>query len=74
MASSNLSKRLKPSLCLGKDIHEYRHAVTESVNLSKEGDMNPTSESTKLEGVGGFREYIGVGKLKNKKAIITGGE
>ena len=36
--------------------------------------MNPSSEATKLEGKGGFREYTGVGKLRNKKALITGGE
>ncbi|KAH8914133.1 NAD(P)-binding protein [Atractiella rhizophila] len=39
-----------------------------------EKDMNPTSESSKLEGEGGFVEYQGVGKLKNKKVIITGGD
>ncbi|KAI5810040.1 hypothetical protein DFH27DRAFT_172238 [Peziza echinospora] len=36
--------------------------------------MQPTSESTKLEGKGGFREYKGVGKLKGKSVIITGGD
>lgn len=36
--------------------------------------MNPTSESTKLEGPGKFLEYTGVGKLRKKKVIITGGE
>jgi len=36
--------------------------------------MEPTSEATKLEGEGGFREYKGVGKLKSKKVIITGGD
>lgn len=36
--------------------------------------MGPTSESTKLEGENEFQEYKGVGKLKGKKAIITGGE
>ncbi|KAI9885349.1 MAG: hypothetical protein M1823_002858 [Watsoniomyces obsoletus] len=37
-------------------------------------DMNPTSEATKLEGEGSFVEYKGVGKLRNKKVIITGGD
>ena len=36
--------------------------------------MNPTSEATKLEGPGKFLEYTGVGKLRKKKVIITGGE
>ena len=36
--------------------------------------MEPTSESTKLEAPGGLREYTGVGKLRNKKALITGGD
>ncbi|RPA82991.1 NAD(P)-binding protein [Ascobolus immersus RN42] len=39
-----------------------------------ERDMAPTSESTKLEGKDGFKEYKGVGKLKGKKVIITGGD
>lgn len=39
-----------------------------------ERDMAPTSESTKLEGPDGLREYKGVGKLKGKKVIITGGD
>lgn len=36
--------------------------------------MKPTSESTALEGSEGFVEYVGSGKLKNKKVLITGGE
>ncbi|OQD87085.1 hypothetical protein PENANT_c006G09299 [Penicillium antarcticum] len=36
--------------------------------------MTLLSESTKLEGSGGFTEYSGSGKLKNKKALITSGE
>jgi len=36
--------------------------------------MKPTSESTKLEGSEGFVEYAAAGKLKGKKALITGGE
>lgn len=42
--------------------------------ISTEVDMNPTSEATKLEGPGKFYEYMGVGKLRNYKALITGGE
>jgi NAD(P)-dependent dehydrogenase (short-subunit alcohol dehydrogenase family) len=36
--------------------------------------MQPKSESTRLEGPDGLVEYKGAEKLKNKKAIITGGE
>ncbi|CAG8059619.1 unnamed protein product [Penicillium olsonii] len=36
--------------------------------------MAKPSESTKLEGLGGFYEYAGSGKLKDKKALITGGD
>jgi hypothetical protein len=36
--------------------------------------MKPPSESTKLEGDGHFDEYAPAGKLKGKKALITGGE
>lgn len=36
--------------------------------------MKPTSEATKLEGADGFVEYLAAGKLKRKKAFITGGE
>lgn len=36
--------------------------------------MIPPSESTKLEAAGAFVEYVGSGKLKDKKVLITGGE
>ena len=36
--------------------------------------MISPSESTKLEGLQGFSEYVGSGKLKGKNALITGGE
>lgn len=39
-----------------------------------EKDMKPTSEATKLEGREGFIEYRGNNKLKDMKAIITGGD
>jgi hypothetical protein len=32
------------------------------------------SESSKLEGEGDFVEYVGSGKLKGKKVLITGRE
>jgi len=39
-----------------------------------ERDMKPTSESTRLESSQGLVEYIAAGKLKGKKALITGGD
>jgi hypothetical protein len=36
--------------------------------------MQPASEATKLETPEGIKEYEGSGKLKGKKALITGGE
>lgn len=39
-----------------------------------EKDMAPTSEATKLEGSDSFVEYKGVGKLRGKKVLITGGD
>lgn len=39
-----------------------------------ESEMAPPSESTHLESSTGFVEYVGSGKLKDKKALITGGE
>lgn len=36
--------------------------------------MMPPSESTRLESEGEFIEYVGSGKLKDKKVLITGGE
>ncbi|OBT89096.1 hypothetical protein VE02_02003 [Pseudogymnoascus sp. 03VT05] len=36
--------------------------------------MKPTSESTALEGSEVFVEYVGSGKLKGKKVLITGGD
>ncbi|KAK2733451.1 hypothetical protein FQN57_002105 [Myotisia sp. PD_48] len=39
-----------------------------------EKHMQPSSEATKLEADEGFVEYEGHGRLKNKKALITGGD
>ncbi|GCB17699.1 uncharacterized oxidoreductase YhdF [Aspergillus awamori] len=39
-----------------------------------EKKMAPASEATKLESSGTFVEYVGSGKLKDKKALITGGD
>ncbi|KAF4266608.1 hypothetical protein CNMCM8057_000176 [Aspergillus fumigatus] len=39
-----------------------------------EKHMVPPSEATKLESKGHFVEYVGSGKLKDKKVLITGGD
>jgi len=39
-----------------------------------EKQMEPPSETTALEGKGGFKEYLAAGKLKGNKALITGGD
>lgn len=39
-----------------------------------EKKMEPSSESTKLEGAGQAYEYLAAGKLKGCKALITGGD
>lgn len=39
-----------------------------------EKHMKPASESTKLETSEGLVEYVGSGKLKDKKVLITGGD
>lgn len=36
--------------------------------------MEPVPFDTKLETASGPKEYTGVGKLRGKKALITGGE
>jgi hypothetical protein len=36
--------------------------------------MKPISEATLLEGRDGFVQYVGCNKLKDMKALITGGE
>ncbi|KOS39135.1 hypothetical protein ACN38_g10024 [Penicillium nordicum] len=39
-----------------------------------ESVMTQPSESTKLEGLHGFSEYTGSGKLQGKNALVTGGD
>lgn len=39
-----------------------------------EKNMKPPSESTRFEEGGRFVEYVGTGKLRDKKVLITGGE
>lgn len=36
--------------------------------------MSPASESKMLEGEGSFIDFVGSGRLKDKKVIVTGGE
>lgn len=50
-----------------KDTHDAKHSRLEK-------QMKPSSEATKLESSGTFVEYVGSGKLKDKKVLITGGE
>ena len=37
-------------------------------------EMQPDPIDTKLETASGPKDYIGVGKLRGKKALVTGGE
>lgn len=43
-------------------------------HLRLESKLAFPSESSKLEGEGAFVEYVGSGKLKGKKVLVTGGE
>ena len=52
--------------------HQFRSKMLTECRL--ESNMQPPSESTKFEGDGGFIEYKGADKLKDKKVLITGGE
>lgn len=53
----------------------YGFSYTELQNIySLEKNLQPPSESTKLEHADGFVEYVGSGKLKDKNVLITGGE
>jgi hypothetical protein len=47
---------------------------TKDMTIRLEKHMVPPSEATKLESKGHFVEYVGSGKLKDKKVLITGGE
>ncbi|EOO00809.1 putative glucose and ribitol dehydrogenase protein [Phaeoacremonium minimum UCRPA7] len=55
------------------DIIRVNHtAVLTEARLEK--DMNPSSETTALEGKTRHHEYLAAGKLKGNKAFITGGD
>ncbi|KAJ4135118.1 hypothetical protein NW768_004735 [Fusarium equiseti] len=59
----------------GKDGTFHPVPEAQAQNLpGTEKAMNPTSESTKLEGKDGFVEYRAANKLENAKALITGGD
>ncbi|KAL6922734.1 hypothetical protein FSST1_000008 [Fusarium sambucinum] len=59
----------------GKDGTFHPVPEAQAQNLpGTEKAMNPTSESTKLEGKNEFHEYRAANKLENAKAFITGGD
>jgi hypothetical protein len=80
--SSNLYLSLKLKISRGKidssSVHIEAFTTTKDIDTScrcrTEQAMKPTSESTRLEGSQGFVEYQAAGKLKDKTALITGGE
>lgn len=69
--SNNADKNSKDGKFTSENIGKQHQSGTET---GLERDMGPTSESTKLETPAGMKEYIGVGKLKGKTALITGGD
>lgn len=68
---NNAERNEKDGQFSTENIGQQHQSDTET---GKEKDMGPTSESTKLETPGGLKEYIAVGKLRGKTAIITGGD
>lgn len=56
----------------GKEAVKMGRSLIASTSL--EQNLEPKSESTKLEGAEGFVEYKAAGKLEGNKALITGGE
>lgn len=50
------------------------HAAQSQQKPGLEKKMAPPSEPTKLESCRGFVDYVGSGKLKDKKVIVTGGD
>ncbi|KAJ5601434.1 hypothetical protein N7510_010968 [Penicillium lagena] len=57
--------------------HGTFQAPSSAQSQSKPGlekDMLPSTESTKLESEGQFIEYLGSGKLKDEKVLLTGGD
>lgn len=69
--NNNAEKNTKDGQFTSDNINKQHQSETET---GLEKDMGPTSESTKLETPGGMKEYIGIGKLRGKSAIITGGD
>ncbi|RAK97782.1 oxidoreductase, short-chain dehydrogenase/reductase family [Aspergillus ibericus CBS 121593] len=60
---------------IGKEgVFQAPQAAQAQAKPGLEKKMAPASEATKLESSGTFIEYIGSGKLKDKKALITGGD
>ncbi|PYI01963.1 oxidoreductase [Aspergillus sclerotiicarbonarius CBS 121057] len=60
---------------MGKEgVFQPPQAAQAQAKPGLEKNMAPASEATKLESSGTFVEYVGSGKLKDKKALITGGD
>lgn len=74
MVPSSLHPQHNHRINRGEDISHPRRVLSLKQWSRLESIMTNPSESTKLEGLGGFFEYVGSGKLKGKKALITGGE
>lgn len=72
MSNNNDAHKNEKSGQFSTEEIKSQHQSKTETGLEK--DMGPTSESTKLETPGGLKEYVGIGKLKGKSAIITGGD
>jgi hypothetical protein len=70
----NHIKLLRIRTSLAKNSLYLESMLSATMSNKREQDMQPKSESTRLEGPDGLVEYKGSHKLKHKKAIITGGE
>lgn len=74
MALFRHRQRHKVRTSLGKIKVHYVTEQADQDDFRLESKMSPASESTMLEGEGSFIDFVGSGKLKDKKVIITGGE
>ena len=69
--SNDKSKNVKGDSFSADNIRAQSQSST---TTGLEHEMGPKSEYSKLETPQGVQEYVGVGKLKGKYAIITGGD
>ena len=69
--SNDPSKNVKDGKFSSENIGQQHQSST---TTGLEAEMGPKSEYSKLETPSGVQEYIGVGKLKGKTALITGGD